>query len=100
MNNTLSDSTKIPLKAALPVIGTVIVATLWITSKISALQSDQRVAAIQQDYLRDAMGELKLDVQEVRLSMLNDRWSRSDMERWAAQVRLANPSLVIPSPGE
>lgn len=94
-NGTLSESTTIPLKSALPVMVTVIAATLWLSSKLNGLAADQEISAVQQDYLQAAVTDLKLDVQEVRLTMLRDRLTRSEMERWIAQARAAYPSLPV-----
>ena len=93
MTNTLSEGTKIPLKSALPVMVTVILATLWLSAKLNGLASDQEIAAVQQEYLQEAVSDLKLDVQEVRLTMLRDRLTRSEMEAWIALARAAYPSL-------
>ena len=93
----LSENTKVSLKSALPVMVTVVAATLWITAKINASNTAQEVAAVRQENLRDSLAELKEDVTELRQAVMLDRWSQGDMEKWIRQMRTLNPTLSIPS---
>lgn len=97
MNSTLSDGTKIPLKTAFPVIATVIAATMWITNAISGIATDQRVSNVNQDHLRESVGELKLDMQEMRILVRDNRWTKSEMEQWVRRFAKENPGVNVPS---
>lgn len=92
----LDDSTKIPLRAAIPVIFTVVAATVWISSRLAAIHSSQDISAARSEYLKESVEELKDDFEELKQSVKEDRWSHTDMEQWIQRARQMNPSLVLP----
>lgn len=88
--NTLSDKTTIPIKSALPVMVTVIAATLWITNMLNGVITEQKVASIDREKAHNSISDLKVALQEVRMSVTTDRWTSRDMTVWVARLRELN----------
>lgn len=98
--NQISESTRIPLKSAIPVIAAVLGAALWINTRIDNVVADNRVAEVRQEHIQHSLSEMKLELQELRLVVQSSQvngWSRNDMSRFAHDLREANPSIKVPN---
>lgn len=78
---TIGRNTSVTLQLTLAIVGSILTATWWIQTRLSEIQ--YRLTTIERN-----QADLKETAQ--------DRWTTTDMERWAHLFEVLNEGLEIP----
>lgn len=82
---TLSEKTKIPIGAAVSIIGLILAGAIWTQSTLFSLRSDIT-----------ALGVKMATIESAIIAASADRWTGTDMRQWVEVLKARNPALQIP----
>ena len=94
----ITPSTMVSLGMIISVLGSLLVACLWVNNAINRVEAN-RIATDTQ--LRTVLAEVTNELKNLRTDLDNrlaDRWRVQDMENWALRFQLLNPTARVPDP--
>lgn len=93
--NGLNTNSYITLGLGITIISASIGGAFWLSSQFSGLRQGQELT---QERMSNLKEKLELRLSTLETAKVADRWSGTDMFKWAVKLQRENPAIKVPEP--